>query len=152
MTLPSDHDHDGLDIGFYARLPSFDSFARLADQATYVAVPRGWVVGLADIVQSTEAIAAGRYKEVNTAAAAVIAALSNALPGKLLPFVFGGDGASFALAPEDAEVGRQALARTAAWIEENFGLTMRTAMVSVEEIRKAEIGRASCRERVCQYV
>ena len=123
--------------GFYAGLPSVGSFARLADPAAYVPVPAGWVVGLSDIVQSTQAIGAGRYKEVNTAAAAVIAALSNALPGKLLPFVFGGDGASFALAPEDAAVGRQALARTAAWIGENFGLTMRTAMVSVEEIRRA---------------
>lgn len=125
------------DPGFYARLRSLDSFARLADPATYAPVPPGWVVGLADIVQSTEAIEIGRYKEVNTAAAAVIAALSNALPGKLVPFVFGGDGASFALAPEDAAVGREALARTAAWITANFGLTMRTAMVTVEEIRHA---------------
>ncbi|GGD19004.1 DUF3095 domain-containing protein [Aureimonas glaciei] len=125
------------DPGFYARLQSFDSFVRLADPATYVPVPAGWVIGLADIVQSTEAIAAGRYKEVNTAAAAVIAALSNALPGKLVPFVFGGDGASFALAPEDAAVGRESLARTAPWILQNFGLTMRTAMMSVEEIRRA---------------
>ncbi|BDA84900.1 hypothetical protein Sa4125_24420 [Aureimonas sp. SA4125] len=137
MTLATESGTDRDDPGFYARLPSFDSFARLADPATYAPVPDGWVLGLADIVQSTEAIGAGRYKEVNTAAAAVIAALSNALPGKLLPFVFGGDGASFALAPDDEAVGRQALARTAAWITASFGLTMRTAMVSVEDIRRA---------------
>lgn len=123
------------DADFYASLPLLGSFAALADPASYHAVPAGWVVGIADIVQSTEAIANGRYKEVNTAAAAVIAAVSNALPDRQIPFVFGGDGASFALAPEDAETGRVALSRTASWIRDNFGLTMRVALVPVEDIR-----------------
>ena len=36
---------------FYAGLPLLSSFAALADPASYHAVPPGWVVGLADIVQ-----------------------------------------------------------------------------------------------------
>ena len=124
---------DADELGFYAGLPTLDRFDRLADPASYAAVPEDWVLGLADIVQSTAAIAAGRYKEVNTAAAAVIAAVSNALPERQIPFVFGGDGASFALAGADAAVGREALARTAAWISANFGLTMRVALVPVSE-------------------
>ena len=127
---------DADELGFYAGLPTLDRFDRLADPASYAAVPEDWVLGLADIVQSTAAIAAGRYKEVNTAAAAVIAAVSNALPERQIPFVFGGDGASFALAGADAAVGREALARTAAWISANFGLTMRVALVPVSEIRR----------------
>ncbi|KQT47529.1 adenylate cyclase [Aureimonas sp. Leaf454] len=127
---------DATGAGFYAGLPAVDSFADLADPAAYRPVPAGWVLGLADIVRSTDAIAAGRYKQVNTAAAAVIAAVSNALPGVQIPFVFGGDGASFALAPEHALTGRTALARTAAWISENFDLDLRVAMVEVDELRR----------------
>ena len=81
----------------YAHLPVFDDFARLTDPALYSPLPDGWVLGISDIVQSTAAIAAGRYKVVNTAAAAVIADVANALGGHDFPFVFGGDGASFAL-------------------------------------------------------
>ena len=79
---------------FYARLPVFDSFARLTDASIYTPLPDGWVIGLADIERSTAAIEAGRYKAVNTAAASVIAAVANALKGHDFPFVFGGDGAS----------------------------------------------------------
>lgn len=124
------------EAGFYAALPTLDTFARLADPAVYAPVPGGWVLGLADIVRSTEAIEAGRYKEVNTAAAAVIAAVSNAIPGEDFPFVFGGDGASFALDPSREAVGREALARTSAWIATSFGLTLRVAMVPVDAIRR----------------
>jgi hypothetical protein len=79
----------------YAHLPVFDDFARLTDPALYTPLPNGWVLGSSDIVQSTAAIAARRYKVVNTAAAAVIAAVANALGEHDLPFVFGGDGASW---------------------------------------------------------
>ena len=61
---------------FYARLPVFDHFSQLTDPGLYMPVPDDWVLGLSDIVNSTSAIATGRYKEVNTAAAAVIAVLA----------------------------------------------------------------------------
>lgn len=125
------------DAGFYTGLPAIESFGDLTDPEAYRPVPAGWVLGLADIVRSTEAIEAGRYKQVNTAAAAVIAAVSNALPGIAIPFVFGGDGASFALAPAHAQAGRLALARTASFIAENFDLTLRVAMVPVDTIRES---------------
>ena len=60
------------------------------------------MVGVADIVQSTKAIAENRYKAVNMAGAAVIVAITNALAGRDFPFVFGGDGASFAVSAADA--------------------------------------------------
>ena len=61
------------------------------------------VIGLADIERSTDAVAAGGYKAVNTVAAAVIAAVANGLHGREFPFVFGGDGAGFALPAAQAE-------------------------------------------------
>jgi hypothetical protein len=82
---------------FYASLPVFDDFTQVTDDARFAPLPDGWVVGTADVVQSTKAIAENRYKAVNMAGAAVIVAITNALQGRDFPFVFGGDGASFAV-------------------------------------------------------
>jgi hypothetical protein len=49
--------------------------------------------------------------------------------------VFGGDGASFAVAPDDLERARQALAATAAWVKEDLDLEMRVALVPIAAIR-----------------
>ena len=56
------------------------------------------------------------------AGAAVIAAVTNALEGREFPFVFGGDGASFAVSPDDLERAREALAATAIWVREDLDL------------------------------
>jgi Protein of unknown function (DUF3095) len=122
---------------FYESLPRLSSFARLADGSVYTPLPRGWVLGLSDIVRSTAAIEAGRYKTVNTAAAAVIAAVANALGEDDFPFAFGGDGASFALPPAQADRGREALAAVAGWVRDELELTMRAALVPIEAVRAA---------------
>ena len=122
-------------VRFYADIPIFRSFGSLMDPALYVPLPEDWLIGVADIVESTNAIAAQRYKAVNMAGAAVIAAVTNALEGREFPFVFGGDGASFAIASEDAERAGNALAATATWVRDELGLTMRVALVSVGAIR-----------------
>jgi hypothetical protein len=127
--------HERSDAGFYGKLPVFDKFARLMDPTVYTPLPHGWVLGIADIVQSTAAIAAGRYKSVNTAAAAVIAAVANALHDNDFPFVFGGDGASFALPPDQALLGREALEGVAAWVRDDLELDMRVALVPIDAVR-----------------
>ncbi len=106
MTAPSDSE------AFYAAVPVQRAFRSLTDPARYAALPDDWSVGIADVVQSTKAIAEKRYKAVNMAGAAVIAAVTNALGGHEFPFVFGGDGASFAVSPGDAGKAREALAAT----------------------------------------
>jgi hypothetical protein len=121
---------------FYESLPVLRSFARLADASVYTPLPDDWVLGLSDIVRSTAAIEAGRYKTVNTAAAAVIAAVSNSLGEDDFPFVFGGDGASFALPQAQADLGRQALAAVAGWVRDELDLKMRAALVPIEAVRE----------------
>src|SRR5437588_345282 len=116
---------------FYGGIPVFRGFGRLMDPAMYSPLPDDWSVGVADIVESTRAIAEARYKAVNMAGASVIAAITNALEGREFPFVFGGDGASFAVAPGDLERAREALAATATWVEESLDLVMRVALVLV---------------------
>src|ERR1700761_8273024 len=116
---------------FYGTIPVFRSFERLMDPALYSPLPDDWSIGVADIVESTKAIAQARYKAVNMAGASVIAAVTNALDGREFPFVFGGDGASFAVAPSDLGLVREALAATAIWVEENLDLVLRVALVPV---------------------
>src|SRR5436189_4524014 len=120
---------------FYGSIPVFRGFTKLMDPALYSPLPADWSIGVADIVESTKAISQARYKAVNMAGAAVIAAVTNALDGREFPFVFGGDGASFAVAPADLERARDALAATAAWVREDLDLVMRVALVPVKDIR-----------------
>src|ERR1700712_2809870 len=129
MTTP-----DGTDI-FYGGIPVFRGFTSLMDPALYSPLPEDWTIGVADIVESTKAIAEARYKAVNMAGASVIAAVTNALDGREFPFVFGGDGASFAVAPADLERTRDAMAATAIWVEESLDLVMRVALVPVKAVR-----------------
>jgi hypothetical protein len=120
---------------FYNRVAVFDGFRQLTDRSLYTALPDDWTIGVADIVDSTRAIAEQRYKAVNMAGAAVIAAIGNALDGHDFPFVFGGDGASFAVAPGDLAAAREALAATAAWVRDELALSMRIALVPLAAIR-----------------
>src|ERR1700712_5330245 len=125
---------DGTDI-FYGSIPVFRGFDRLMDPSLYSALPDDWSVGVADIVESTKAIAEARYKAVNMAGASVIAAVTNALEGREFPFVFGGDGASLAVAPDDLDRARDALAATAIWVKDDLNLVMRVALVPVAAVR-----------------
>jgi len=121
---------------FYASIPVFRGFSSLMDPALYSPLPDDWTIGVADIVESTKAIAQARYKAVNMAGAAVIAAVTNVLEGREFPFVFGGDGASFAVSPDDLERARDALAATAIWVRDDLNLVMRVALVPIAAIRE----------------
>ena len=116
---------------YYARLPIFHGFDSIMDPARYRPLPDDWLIGLTDVVRSTQAIEDGRYKAVNTAGASVIAAVSNALKGRSFPFVFGGDGASFAVSSHDEALARAALASTSAWVRDELQLELRAALVPV---------------------
>ncbi len=120
---------------FYASVPVFRGFANVVDRERYQPLPDDWLIGIADVVDSTKAVQAKRYKAVNMAGAAVIVAITNALGHREFPFVFGGDGASFAVPPSAAAIAREALAATAAWVKEELDLTLRTGLVPVAAAR-----------------
>ena len=119
----------------YETVPIFRDFTRVLDPALYKPLPDDWVIGVADVVQSTKAIREHRYKAVNMAGAAVIVAVTNALEGRDFPFVFGGDGASFAVPASAADLAHHALAATATWVKEELNLTLRVALVPVATVR-----------------
>ena len=112
---------------FYADLPAFTDFAEFSDLSAYKPLPADWTVFVSDVVNSTQAIQAGRYKAVNMAGAATIMAALNAADGADLPYVFGGDGAIVAMPNTLAEAGREALARVAGLSETAYGLTLRVS-------------------------
>jgi hypothetical protein len=120
---------------FYDRIPVFRGFPRLMDETLYRPLPQDWVIGTADVVASTSAIRDNRYKAVNMAGASVIAAIANSL-GREFPFVFGGDGASFAVPSGWANQARKALAATVCWVREELSLEMRGAMVPMQSVRE----------------
>jgi hypothetical protein len=120
---------------FYGGIPVFRGFGSLMDPALYSPLPDDWTIGIADVVESTKAIAEQRYKAVNMAGASVIAAITNALEGREFPFVFGGDGASFAVPPQDLARARDALAATATWVKEDLDLVLRVALVPLSSVR-----------------
>ena len=49
--------------------------------------------------------------------------------------MFGGDGASFAVPPQDLDRARDALAATATWVKADLDLVMRVALVPVSSVR-----------------
>jgi len=122
---------------FFSTLPVFVEFEGVADASNYRALPADWALATADIVDSTGAIEAGRYKAVNMAGASVISAILNALGKHDLPFVFGGDGALVAVPPSGVEKARAALSAVQKWVTEELQLTLRAALVPVGDVNTA---------------
>jgi hypothetical protein len=136
---------------FYDDVPVFTQFSGVIDIDNYRALPDDWWLATGDIVNSTGAIAAGDYKSVNMAGAALISAVLNALGHRDLPFVFGGDGALVALPAEGHDKARQALAALRTWAREGMGLEMRAAMVPMRDVRAAGLDVRVARFRVSDH-
>ncbi|MFI5012399.1 MAG: DUF3095 domain-containing protein [Hyphomicrobiales bacterium] len=121
----------------HATASVFDRFERVVDPTLYQPLPEDDLIGMTDVVNSTQAIKDGRYKAVNMAGAAAITAVMNAVPGESFPFVFGGDGATLAVSSRHAAVVRDALARTAAFARDELSLGLRAALIPLSAIRAA---------------
>jgi hypothetical protein len=123
------------DNDFFDTLPVFTQFSGVTDTGNYKSLPDDWALAVADIVDSTKAIEAGRYKAVNMAGASVISALMNALGKKNYPFVFGGDGALVALPSSATSLARETLAAVQSWVSDDIDLVLRAAIVPMSDIR-----------------
>ena len=120
---------------FYSQLEKTSSFSSIQDIGSFAPAPDDWWVVVADVTNSTQAVNQGRYKEVNMIGASCITAILNATKNVDIPFVFGGDGATF-LIPDflktpviDALISTRGLAKVEFDIELRFGL------VAICEIR-----------------
>ena len=121
---------------FYACLAPIVSLSDLTNPAHYHAAPGDWSVFITDVRGSTAAVAAGRYKEVNTIGAASILSAQNACPGIEFPFVFGGDGATLMVPPGCHAAVSRSLSALAIKSRQEFGLELRVGCVLVADIVK----------------
>ena len=127
-------DQQNSSSAFYAHLSPIVSLADLTDPAHYHPAPHDWCVFITDVRGSTAAVAAGRYKEVNTIGAASILSAQNACPGVDFPFVFGGDGATLMVPPEGRDAVARALSALARKSSQEFSLELRVGCVPVADI------------------
>jgi hypothetical protein len=120
---------------FYRDLPRLTSFRQIFDPRGFQPVPDDWVVACSDVVGSTKAIEAGRYKEVNTAGSLAAMAIGNHFGGMDFPFFFGGDGMVCLVPASDREAVADLLRGTAVRVHEAFGLDLRVGLVPVADLR-----------------
>ena len=121
---------------FYSELPSFSDFSSVGALDDYRPVPNDWFVLVADIVRSGDAVAEGRYKDVNMIGAAVIAAVLNSVGRERVPFVFGGDGATLVVPARDLEVACDALAGVVDLARQVMELELRAAAIPIADLRE----------------
>jgi hypothetical protein len=121
-------------VNFYHDLPALQSFAEAIETNRHAQVPSDWWIVIADVVNSTKAIEAGAYKKVNTVGVACIAAVVNVDRSVDMPFVFGGDGATFALPDALRERAIPALREAQRLARESFELSLRVGLVWVSEL------------------
>ena len=129
---------------FFADLPALTSFEAVLDSQNYHPLPDDWMIYVADVRNSTEAIRRGLYRAVNMVGAACITAVLNRCPGMALPFVFGGDGTTIAspatLAPQ---ISRE-LRGVAAMAQKQFALELRIGSHPSQSITRCGVHRRCC--------
>ena len=121
---------------FYRDLPGFSQFADLHMSKHYRRVPDDWFIVICDLRDSTEAIEAGLYQDVNLMGAACISTMKTAITDDF-PFVFGGDGASLLLPERDLETACDRLSRLQNFAKANFGFDLRVCIVRAGDAHRA---------------
>ncbi|RZJ70593.1 DUF3095 family protein [Flavobacterium sp.] len=123
---------------FYSQLKAHEmALAKLlASPDKFSNVPQDWTIVITDIQNSTEAVFGGRHETVNLlATGSIVAVLNIAFKHKiLLPFFFGGDGATFLIPPNLLDDALLALYQFRKNTFENFGLNLRVGKVQVSEV------------------
>jgi hypothetical protein len=125
------------DIDFYRDIKALElPLAKAMEDRCFFDLPSDWHVVIADIKNSTAAVADGRHNDVNLiAAGSLIAALNIAKEKKAeIPFFFGGDGGSLIVPPEIVDDVVAGLHRHNENAFKNFGLTMHIGSMSVAAI------------------
>jgi DUF3095 family protein len=143
LTVASDAGTSGVvlspasDEHFYAALPEISEFRDVLDLDRYALAPSSSLVVLTDVIGSTKAIEAGRYKDVNALGVSSIVALCNAMRDIELPFMFGGDGATLLVPGSRRAAAESALRGVRVLAESAFGMGLRTSIVPLALLTEA---------------
>lgn len=119
---------------FYRALPALTSFAEAAQGRLQADLPPDWWIVVADVAGSTLAVETGAYKDVNTVGVACIAAVMNVDRSLELPYVFGGDGATFAIPERLRDAVLPALRAAQQLARQAFNLHLRVGLVRVSAL------------------
>jgi hypothetical protein len=132
---------------FYHDLPALTMFSDVAQPDRYTDLPDDWQVAVSDVQGSTDAVAAGRYKEVNMLGASSIVGVLNAVKPLVVPYIFGGDGSSLCVPGSAFERCREAMQATMTMARSQYGLSLRCGLVPVRAIVGAgrRVRVAKCR-------
>lgn len=123
-----------MSLEFYRNIPNIKKFRSISNEKFYQNVPSDWSIALTDVVNSTQAIEEGRYKDVNIAGGLAAIALANEYKNMEHPFVFGGDGVTFLVPPHFIESVRSILADTRNKIRTLYNINLRVALIPISEL------------------
>ncbi len=123
---------------FYAELPVHRNALPqvLMQPSLFHAVPADWFVIITDIKNSTEAVYSGNHETVNlVATGSIVSVLNIAYKDNIVvPFFFGGDGATFIVPPLLVQKVIPALLLYKENTKKVYGLELRIGTVPVEQI------------------
>lgn len=110
----------------------------LLSKKEFTDVPKDWHVILTDIKGSTAAVLGGSSENVNyIATGSIVTVLNLAFKAKIVvPFFFGGDGATFLVPDVLVELAVKKLMAYQTNVMQTFGLDLRVGSLPVEEIYK----------------
>jgi hypothetical protein len=120
---------------FYSELPTLEHFIEITNLQNFFPIPSDWYIVITDIMGSTKAIEAGRYKDVNMLGVSSIIAVLNRAKHLDIPFIFGGDGASLLIPPSLLTEVKQALLATQDMAKREFNLNLRVGIIPVTTVR-----------------
>jgi len=125
-----------LNTRFYQDLPLFQDLDAVLEPRNFQEIPDAWSVVLTDVMNSTEAIEKGKYKDVNIAGGLAAMALSNYFQNMDFPFLFGGDGVTFLVPDETVPEIQSILVDTRKKVFEFFQLHLRVGIVPASYLKQ----------------
>ncbi|EMY77510.1 PF11294 family protein [Leptospira weilii serovar Ranarum str. ICFT] len=136
---------------FYKYLPTLSSFTDIIEPSNYFTVPDDWNLIITDVVNSTDAIRNGHYKDVNIAGCITAMAVSNLMKDMDYPFLFGGDGMTLLL-PDNVLSGvKDILFSVRELVKSSFGLKLRAGIVNVGELKRTGKELKLCKLKISDF-
>ncbi|EQA63490.1 DUF3095 domain-containing protein [Leptospira alexanderi] len=136
---------------FYKYLPALSSFTEIIEPSNYFTVPDDWNIVITDVVNSTDAIRNGHYKDVNIAGGITAMAVSNIMGDMDYPFLFGGDGMTLLLPDSLLSAVKDILFSIRESVKSNFGLKLRVGIVNVGELKKSGKELKLCKLKISEF-
>ena len=143
-------------VSFYLKIPLMTRFEEVFDSANYRRPPQEWYVVVTDVISSTKAIEAGKYKDVNVSGALAAMAITNYIGTMDFPFLFGGDGMTYIIPDTIVKRVRSILADVRRIARDILNMELRVGLVPLSRVyndgHELQIARLRVSERYIQAI